>query len=815
MSRQPHASNHKRALSPDEGMPGGDRSDAEWIAHLEAELESLRRENASLRRADKKHTEIHEALAYQARLISCIHDAIIGTDTAFRITLWNPAAERLYGWTAEEVMGQPVQEIIRSDISPEQLADALRALQEKGECRLEVRQHRRDGTPVDVEGLTITLPGDGGSPTGFLALNRDITERRRAEETLAGNRQYIQAIVQGSPVPTFVMERDHTISIWNQAMEEYTGVKEDEMVGRAMAWKAFYPKKRPVLADLIIDHAIDQIPHWYESRCIPSTLIPNAYEGTDYFPQFKGGRWMFFTAAPIYDESREIVGAVEILQDVTERKQAEEALQSERNQLITILDGLEESVYISDPKTFEILYVNPHLSAVSGKDVVGGICYREFQGRESPCEFCTNAIILSQKPEPYRWEFYNPIIGRYFDITDRIIRWPDKRCVRLEVAVDITERKRMEEALQRSEEKYRHLVERAPDAILIHRDGRIWYVNPEGMRLLGVSHPDDLVGQEILSIVPPAYQHQILANIREDLEEGASPPIELPVLRLDGRLVWVEGRGTRTYIEDKPAVQVFLRDITERKRAERELAVYAENLKRSNEDLQRFAYVSSHDLQEPVRMITSYAQLLSRRYKGKLDADADEFIGFIEQGGKRMHELINDLLEYSRVTTRQQLLVPTDTEAVLADVLENLQLSIKEEGAAITHDPLPHVKGDAVQLRMVFQNLISNAMKFRKPDIPPKIHISAETDGRMVQFSISDNGIGIEPQYCDRIFVIFQRLHARDAFPGTGIGLAIVKRIVERHGGEIWVESQLDEGSTFYFTLPAVRGRPSREDPRT
>ncbi|HTI88759.1 MAG TPA: PAS-domain containing protein [Alphaproteobacteria bacterium] len=256
-------------------------------------------------------------------------------------------------------------------------------------------------------------------------------------------------------------------------------------------------------------------------------------------------------------------------------------------------------------------------------------------------------------------------------------------------------------------------------------------------------------------------------------------------------------------------------DVTDRKRTEQELARQAselasamDELKRSNEELQQFAYVASHDLQEPLRMIGSYCQLLQRRYGGKLDSDADEFIGFAVEGAKRMQRLINDLLLYSRVGTKGKEFAPTRLDDVLAGVLANLTIAAAEAKAKITHDSLPKVVGDSVQLTQLLQNLIANALKFREAGTESRIHIGAARDADKWRISIRDNGIGIEPQYAERIFMIFQRLNTRQEYPGTGIGLSICKKIVERHGGRIWVEPAPDKGSIFTFTLPATGDEP-------
>jgi signal transduction histidine kinase len=234
---------------------------------------------------------------------------------------------------------------------------------------------------------------------------------------------------------------------------------------------------------------------------------------------------------------------------------------------------------------------------------------------------------------------------------------------------------------------------------------------------------------------------------------------------------------------------------------EKRVAERTGDLRRSNEELEQFAYVASHDLQEPLRMVVSYLQLLERRYTDKFDADGLQFIGFAVDGGKRMQGLIHDLLTYSRVGSRAKPFESTDCSQILNAVTSNLKVIIEETGAAITCGPMPTVLADPTQLTQLFQNLINNAIKFRGQE-PPSIQVSAERNGTEWIFAVRDNGIGIDPQYFERIFIIFQRLHTRAQYPGTGIGLAVCKKIVQRHGGRIWVESESQKGSTFHFTIP-------------
>jgi len=285
------------------------------------------------------------------------------------------------------------------------------------------------------------------------------------------------------------------------------------------------------------------------------------------------------------------------------------------------------------------------------------------------------------------------------------------------------------------------------------------------------------------------YEHT--ANLINELRRWVLASIGVGFLVLYGALVSIVWRGWQT----------ITRQRTDRNQAEVALRQNAEDLARSNAELQQFAYIASHDLQEPLRMVSSYTQLLGRRYKGKLDAEADEFIEYAVDGAQRMQSLINDLLAYSRVGTDVIALEPIDFNVPLNRAVSNLQATIRESQALVTHGPLPTVRADASQLTQVLQNLIGNAIKFHGED-PPRIHVSTQLEDHTWVFSVADNGLGIAPQYADRIFDVFQRLHTRDQYSGTGIGLAICKKVVERHGGQIWVESEPGKGATFYFRIP-------------
>jgi len=339
--------------------------------------------------------------------------------------------------------------------------------------------------------------------------------------------------------------------------------------------------------------------------------------------------------------------------------------------------------------------------------------------------------------------------------------------------------------------------------LLIDRGGRVERVNPAAAALLECEEAE-LVGRPFAEICGSHAMPPTPWELLERAPSGRLGPNDVELSTQTGRLVPLS--ISVGLVRDRRGkiigMQMVANDVTTRKQAEAILARQTEELARSNTELEQFAYVASHDLQEPLRMMASFAQLLAERYKGELGSEADEFIDYIVDGAARMQRLINDLLSYSRVGRREREFTPIDCTAVVETVCENLRAAIEESGAVVITDALPVVMGDETQLVQLFQNLLGNAIKFRD-EKPVLIYIGAERRGDEWLFRVRDNGIGIEPQYVERIFLIFQRLHGRSQYPGTGIGLAIAKKIVERHAGRIWVESEAGKGSTFYFTLPA------------
>jgi PAS domain S-box-containing protein len=373
--------------------------------------------------------------------------------------------------------------------------------------------------------------------------------------------------------------------------------------------------------------------------------------------------------------------------------------------------------------------------------------------------------------------------------------------------LDISERRRLEDALRETSQYLENLINYANTPIVVWGPNfRITRFNRAFERLTG-RNAGEVIDQPLDTLFSPETRDASMELIHRTMGGERWEVVEIPIVGGDGRVRTVLWNSAPIYGKDGRTIVSIIaqgQDITGIKEHEAKRELVAEELKRSNQELEQFAYVASHDLREPLRMVTSFSQLLAQRYTGKLDSDADEFIEFIVDGADRMANLIEDLLEFSRVAHGRPF-ERVDIATVIAKVENNLGVPISDRGAKISYDALPSVICDRTQMIQLFQNLVANAVKFCPPERTPIIGIGAAREEDAWTFSVRDNGIGIDPEFSEKIFVIFQRLHSRDKYPGTGIGLAICRRIVERHGGRIWVESSGGEGSTFYFTIPDAK----------
>lgn len=495
-----------------------------------------------------------------------------------------------------------------------------------------------------------------------------------------------------------------------------------------------------------------------------------------------------------------------VQRDTSRRELAEVALRDSEEKYRMLLDGVQDyAIFMLDTKGMVVNWNTgaERIQGYNAREIIGHNFSRFFtpediqRGRPEEALRITTA---SGRFDTEQWCVRKDGSRFWANVVITVVRNSSGELLGYsKVTRDISERRE-------AETRYRGLLEAAPDAMVINNSaGHILLVNAEAERLFGYSR-DELVGQPVEILVPERF--------RGEYQQHRQGYTAHPGVRLMGE--GLELRGLRKDQTEFPIeislsplespegilVTAAIRDITERKKSEDNLVKTVGELKRSNDELQQFAYVASHDLQEPLRMVASYTQLLAKRYKGRLDSDADEFIAYAVDGSNRMQGMIQDLLAYSRAGSSGKALLGISTENALENALTNLRTTIAENGATVTHDSLPVITADKTQLTQVFQNLVGNAIKYRSAEVP-HVHVSAaKNDGNIWIFSVRDNGLGIESQYFDRIFVLFQRLHGRDERTGTGIGLAICKKILERLGGRIWVESQLEKGSTFYFSLP-------------
>ena len=504
--------------------------------------------------------------------------------------------------------------------------------------------------------------------------------------------------------------------------------------------------------------------------------------------------------------NRTTTGIDKLTEEVAHRKKTEEELRESRKRFRSLVETTSDWIWEVD-RNGVYTYASPKVEALLGyvpEEVIGKTPFDLMPAEEA--ERLTDlfqAFIDSRKSFQALENTNLHKDGRrvmletsgvpIFDDSDEFVGYKG-------IDRDITERKQAEEEIRRAAQEWKTTFASITDMVSIHdKDGKLLRVNKAFANVFG-AEPEELIGKACYEVVhgtkkpwPECPMKQMLETKKPVVSEFFEPRLGIhlevsgsPILNKEGEFV---------------AFVHVTKDITERKRMEEELKQTLAELERSNAELEEFAYVASHDLQEPLRMVASYLQLIERRYKNRLDKDADEFIAFAVDGATRMQKMINKVLLYSRIGKQSKPLRPIDCEDILDQVVANLAAAIQESGVIVTRDPLPTVMANDALLIELFQNLIGNAVKFRGKK-SPGVHVKAEKKGSDWVFSVRDNGIGVDPRHAERIFQIFQRLHGRNKYPGTGIGLAVCKKIVERFGGRIWVESETGKGSTFYFTIP-------------
>ena len=646
------------------------------------------------------------------------------------------------------------------------------------------------------------------SPTQLEMINqrlqKEISEGKKNATTLLELTQLQNAILNSTNYTIISTDADGTIKTFNLAAQQLLGYSPEEVVGKLTPEIIHDPLEVEQRSEVISQELGVKIEPGFEVF-VAGARRGIADENEWTYIRKDGSRFpVLVSVTALYDSEGNINGFVGIGQDISGRKQAEKELR----ELNIAMENAVEGIARLD-SSGRYVNVNP---AYANKF---GYKPEEMIGMEWPMTvhpddvemliLAVQEMLTSGKVEVEARGLRKDGLFFYNKIT--MVKACDEQGIfngHHCFMKDITDRKLTERALEESESKYRQIVELAEEGIwLIDSKARTTYVNQAMARMLGYSELE-MFGRSLFDFMDEEGKQS--ANDRIDRrKQGIAERHDFRLKSKDGKDVW-------TYMSTSPVLDekgnmlsccALVYNITDRKEVERQMLQLTEDLQRSNEELEQFAYVASHDLQEPLRAVTSYTQLLAQRYQGHLDAKADKYINYIVDGASRMQQLINDLLAYSRLGTRAQEFEAADCNAAVQQSLSNLQIAIAEKNAVITYESLPTVMADEFQLVQLFQNLIGNAIKFCQ-DVP-RIQIAAIMQDHEWLFSVRDNGIGIATEYADRIFLIFGRLHSRREYSGTGIGLAICQRIVERHGGRIWVESQSGEGATFYFTIPIIR----------
>lgn len=743
----------------------------------------------------------------------------------------NPAAAHDLNIKREKIINTSFRNFYRPEITLTYLDKVNKSFKEGKSGKFEIYF-----TPLDKYFLVSTLFLQNNL---FVAIILDITERKKAGNLIIDSEEIFRSIVQQSIDGIMIVNENGVIIEWNYSMEKITGLKRDNAVNQ-LVWDALYSiapedKKTEENYRRIKINALDFIER------IDPTSLGKLFEDRI---QRADGSIRFLQSLPFLIKTSKGKLICSFHRDIIEHKKSEEELEKYRSQLEELVKR----------RTQELTKLTESLKKEIGEKEKAEEKYRELFNRANdmislgeieengmPGRFIEINDVASQRLGYTKEEFLNmtPVDivatdkrvempkhaeelartghARFeivhvakdgsripVEINNHIFKLKGKK-VALAISRDISERKNAELALKESEEELKAVIESSPDSITVtDLNLNIILCNQATVKMYGASVKEEIIGLNAFNLVDPKDRPRLSEIVMEILSTNKSINLELNLQRKDGTTFPAELSGN--IIKDaqgNPSQFIAItKDINERKEAERKLKETINELERSNKELQSFTYITSHDLQEPLRIIASYAGLIKHRYEGQLDKDADDFIEYMVSEASRMKSMIQGLLDYSRIGTESNEFREFNAQSALKVALSILEPLIKENNAKITYDPLPTIFADEDQMSRVFKSLIGNAIKFRKPNEAPRIHISSKREGDEYNFSVKDNSIGIEAEYADRIFEVFKRLHSIGEYEGAGIGLAIVKRIIDHHGGRIWVKSQYGEGSMFYFTIP-------------
>ncbi|UTF54307.1 PAS domain-containing sensor histidine kinase [Natronosalvus rutilus] len=733
-------------------------------------------------------------------LVNAVSDGIYQLDPAGRFTAVNDVIVEMTGYERAELLGEHVSFVLEDD----DVDRVRRAIEEhrSADGRLnrtfDLAVRTADGETIHCE-IRLSVLLEDGTFEGTVGTVREVSDRNHTEQRLLDRdrqlrleRDLTDQILETSPIGIQVLDSDGEVTRMNDRLREMLEIPEREE-------HTYDPSNRSVYDET--GARISTANHPFAITLETGEPVYDRHLRVDLPSGDR--RWLSINAAPLFDDAGAIERVVTTGEDITDLKERERALERRQRELTAELDEIYGRItdgVIALNDDWEFTHVNENAEVVldaAEDELLGRVIWDAFPELvNTEFERRYREAMTTQEPVS---------LVDYFEPHDA---WFEEHVYPSETGIsiyfrDVTEHRERERKLEKSEQRHRTLAEYFPNGLVTLFDDDLTYTLAagQGFDRIPVDPADleenracDVWSDETWSALEPAFRAAI---------EGEERSVELSYADREWVLHAVPITDERG---DVFAGMTMAQDITERKEYERKLEDTVERLEESNERLEQFAYAASHDLQEPLRMVSSYLRLLEQRYDDELDEDGEEFLAFAVDGADRMREMIDGLLAYSRVDTESGSLEPVDLDAILDDALDNLRIQIDEAGADITRDDLPRVDGDATQLQQVFQNLLDNAITYSGDD-PPRIRIEADRQGAKPVISIEDNGIGIAPDDQDRIFTIFNRLHSREEHDGAGIGLALCQRIVDRHGGDIWVRSTPGEGTTFSFSISRAEDR--------
>ncbi|MBF0476459.1 MAG: PAS domain S-box protein [Deltaproteobacteria bacterium] len=781
-----------------------------------------------------KRKQTEEALKEERNFVSAILETIgtlvVVLDREGRIVRFNRACEKATGYSFDEVKGRPLRDIFLLPEETDSVEEVFKAL--KG-GRFPITHQNywvtKDGRLRLITWSNTAMVDDQGIVRHIIGSGLDITEKQQAEDKILK----LSHAVEQSPSMILIYDQNGVIEYLNPKYTEITGYTLEDLGG------------------LTAGASGGQSPKEY-TRMWAELGSSGKWRGEVRNRKKQGGfYWESTSVSAIRNSLGEVTHYVKVAEDITEKKRIEQELTGYRQRLEDQVESRTAEISrineqlrqeILERRTAEeeqlkfmalvrysgdficmaaldgqLLYLNEagrRLVGLDGREDITHLHITDFAPDDQVNHISEEVIPTVEQRGRWRGEtrLKKFIAGRNIEVAADVFVVKDFQngqpvCLAT-IMRDITEKKKTEERIKRSEERFRRAIIDAPIPIMLHaEDGEVLCISTSWTELTGYS-PDEI--PTMSDWVNKAYgenRDEIKNGINKLFDlEGKVSEGEFVITAKNGReLTWDFSSAHLGCLPDGRRLVISMAmDVTQRKEAEQALAGRTEELVRSNAELEQFAYIASHDLQEPLRKIINFVDLLEKRYKGHIDERADKYINYVVDGATRMQKLINDLLTYSRVGRAEYTFQPVNVQEILEGTLSDLHMAVKESGAVISFGPLPTIKVNQNRFGQLLQNLIGNAIKFRSGE-PPRIHVSAEFEDGQWGFSVSDNGIGLEPRHAKRIFEVFQRLHARDEYPGTGIGLAICKKIVDRHGGRIWVESQPGNGATFCFTIPVRR----------